>query len=130
MTLWSYVGWRLLQAVVLVLVVVTLCFVVIRLAPGDPILYLYGAQSVSAETLDRLRHQWGLDRPLWEQYVAYVANVARGDLGYSQINHQPVHTMLTRIAPNTLLLMLPSIVIATAFGVGLGVSAARRVSTG
>lgn len=130
MTLWSYVGWRLLQAVVLVLVVVTLCFVVIRLAPGDPILYLYGAQSVSAETLDRLRHQWGLDRPLWEQYVAYVANVARGDLGYSQINHQPVQAMLTRIAPNTLLLMLPSIVIATAFGVVLGVSAARRVSTG
>jgi peptide/nickel transport system permease protein len=129
MTLWSYVGWRVAQAVVLVLVVVTLCFVVIRVAPGDPVLYLYGAQTVSAETLDRLRHQWGLDRPLWEQYMAYVANVVRGDLGYSQINHQAVGAMLGRIAPNTLLLMLPSIVIATVLGVVLGVSAARRVST-
>lgn len=129
MTLGAYVGWRVLQSAVLVLVVVTLCFVVIRVAPGDPVLYLYGAQSVSAETLDNLRRQWGLDRPLWEQYVSYVKNVAHGDLGYSQINHQPVSAMLARIAPNTLLLMLPSILLATLFGVGLGVSAARRVNS-
>jgi peptide/nickel transport system permease protein len=129
MTLGAYVGWRVMQSVVLVLVVVTLCFVVIRMAPGDPVLYLYGAQSVSAETLDNIRRQWGLDRPMWEQYVAYVQNVARGDLGYSQINHQPVSAMLARIAPNTLLLMVPSIVLAALVGVILGVSAARHVNS-
>src|SRR5262249_5892938 len=97
---------------------------------GDPVLYLYGAQTVSAETLDELRRQWGLDRPLWEQYLAYVRNVVRGDLGYSQINHQPVSAMLGRIAPNTLLLMIPSILVATVTGVLLGVASARRVNTG
>jgi len=130
MALWSYVGWRVMQSAVLVLTVVTLCFVLIRLAPGDPVLYLYGAQTVSAETLETLRHQWGLDRPLWEQYLTYVGNLAHGNLGYSQINHQPVSTMLGRIAPNTLLLMLPSVVVATVVGVVLGVSAARRVNSG
>jgi peptide/nickel transport system permease protein len=129
MALWAYVGWRVIQSAVLVLVVVTLCFVVIRLAPGDPVLYLYGAQSVSGETLDSIRRQWGLDRPLWEQYVAYVRNVARGDLGYSQINRQSVSAMLLSIAPNTLLLMVPSLLMAAAVGVVLGVSAARRVNS-
>jgi peptide/nickel transport system permease protein len=128
--LWSYVAWRVVQSAVLVLAVVTVCFLLIRMAPGDPVLYLYGAQTVSAETLDELRRQWGLDRPLWEQYLAYVQNVARGDLGYSQINHQSVSAMLGRIAPNTLLLMIPSIVIATVAGVVLGVSSAHRVNTG
>jgi peptide/nickel transport system permease protein len=119
----------LTQSAALVLVVVTLCFVTIRLGPGDPVLYLYGAQSVSAETLANIRHQWGLDRPMWQQYVAYVGNVARGDLGYSQINRQPVGAMLFRIAPNTLLLMLPSILLAAVIGVVSGVSAARRANT-
>ena len=127
--MWAYVGWRLIQSAALVLVVVTLCFVTIRLAPGDPVLYLYGAQSVSAETLANIRHQWGLDQPMWQQYVAYVANVARGDLGYSQINRQPVSGMLLRIAPNTLLLMVPSILLAAVIGVVSGVSAARRANS-
>jgi len=126
---WAYVGWRLIQSTALVLVVVTLCFVIIRLAPGDAVLYLYGAQSVSAETLANIRHQWGLDQPMWQQYVAYVANVARGDLGYSQVNRQPVSGMLLRIAPNTLLLMVPSILLAAVIGVVSGVSAARRANS-
>src|SRR5215813_13433057 len=130
MSLLAYVGWRLVQSAVLVLVVVTLCFVMIHMAPGDPVLYLYGAQSVSAETLDEIRRQWGLDRPAWEQYLTYVGNLARGDLGYSKINREPVSGMLRRIAPNTLLLMVPSIVLASLLGVLLGVSAARRVSSG
>ena len=90
MSFWAYVGSRLVQSAVLVLVVVSLCFAIIQMAPGDPVLYLYGAQSVSAETLDEIRRQWGLDRPAWEQYLAYVRNVARGDLGYSMLNREPV----------------------------------------
>jgi len=129
MSLWAYVGWRLVQSAVLVLVVVSLCFAIIQMAPGDPVLYLYGAQSVSAETLDEIRRQWGLDRPAWEQYLAYVRNVARGDLGYSMLNREPVSSMLRRIAPNTLLLMVPSILLASLVGVLLGVSSARRVNT-
>jgi peptide/nickel transport system permease protein len=127
--MWRYVAGRLVQSVVLVLLVVTFCFVFTRLAPGDPVLYLYGAQTISAETLANIRHQWGLDRPMGEQYATYLRNLLGGDLGYSQINRQPVSAMLGRIIPNTLLLMVPSILLAALLGVALGVAACRRVNS-
>lgn len=129
MSLQSYVAGRLIQSVFLVLLVISLGFFVMRLAPGDPVLYLYGAQNVSAETLDNIRHQWGLDRPLWQQYAAYVANLLHGNLGYSQLNQQPVSHMLARIIPNTLLLMIPGLLLATTIGVLLGIAAARRLNS-
>ncbi len=129
MSLWSYVVGRVMQSVGLVLLVITLGFFVMRLAPGDPVLYLYGAQNVSAETLDNIRRQWGLDRPLWQQYSAYVLNLLRGNLGYSQVNQQPVGAMLVRIIPNTLLLMVPSLVLATGLGVLLGIESSRRLNS-
>jgi peptide/nickel transport system permease protein len=129
MSLSSYVLGRLIQSAGLVLLVITLGFFVMRLAPGDPVLYLYGAQNVSAETLDNIRRQWGLDRPLWQQYGAYVVNLLQGDLGYSQVNQQPVRAMLVRIIPNTLLLMIPSLVLATLLGVLLGIEASRRLNS-
>ena len=129
MSLSGYVAGRLVQSAMLVLLVITLGFFVMRLAPGDPVLYLYGAQNVSAETLDNIRRQWGLDRPLWEQYWAYVLNLLRGNLGYSQVNQQPVSAMLLRIIPNTLLLMIPSLILATTLGVLLGIEASRRLNS-
>ena len=130
MSLHRYVAGRLVQSVFLILLVVTLSFFVMRLAPGDPVLYLYGAQNVSPEILDAMRRQWGLDRPVWQQYAAYLGNVLHGDLGYSQLNQQPVSRMLARIVPNTLLLMIPSLVLATTIGVLLGIAAARRLNSG
>ena len=129
MTFHGYVVSRLVQSAVLILVVITLGFLVIRLAPGDPVLYLYGAQNVSAETLANIRRQWGLDRPLPAQYTTYLGNLVRGDLGYSQINQQPVGAMIRRIVPNTLLLMVPTLVLATLGGVVLGTAASRRLNS-
>ncbi|HWC01996.1 MAG TPA: ABC transporter permease [Methylomirabilota bacterium] len=129
MSLHRYVAGRLAQSLFLILLVISLGFFVMRLAPGDPVLYLYGAQNVSAETLDAMRRQWGLDRPLWQQYTAYVGNLLQGNLGYSQLNQQPVARMLARIIPNTLLLMIPSLVLATTIGVLLGILAARRLNS-
>jgi len=124
-----YVAGRLLQSAVLLAFVVTIGFFVIRAAPGDPVLYLYGAQNISAETLAALRQVWGLDRPLGEQYWVYVTNLASGNLGYSQINREVVSAMLARKVPNTLLLMAPSILLAAAGGVVLGTTACRRLGT-
>ncbi len=129
MALYRYVASRLIQSGVLVLGVVSLCFAFIHLAPGDPVTYLYGGQGISAETLQNIRHQWGLDRPLWEQYLAYVGNLVGGDLGHSQINQQPVSAMIGRIIPNTLLLMIPGLLIAAVGGVVLGTTAARRINS-
>jgi peptide/nickel transport system permease protein len=130
MSLHGYVAGRLIQSALLVLLVITLAFFVLQLAPGDPVLYLYGAHNVSAETLDGIRREWGLDRPLWQQYAAYVANLLRGNLGYSQVNQQPVSRLLARIIPNTLLLMIPAFVLAATIGVLLGTAASRRLDSG
>jgi peptide/nickel transport system permease protein len=126
----SYVIGRLVQSLVLVGLVVTTGFVLIHVAPGDPVTYLYGSQAVSAQVLATIRHAWGLDRPLWAQYLSYVGNVIRGDLGFSQINYQPVAAILLGSVPNTLLLMLPSVLLAALCGVFLGMTAARRAGTG
>jgi peptide/nickel transport system permease protein len=124
-----YVVGRLVQSAVLLAFVVTIAFFIIRAAPGDPVLYLYGAQHISAETLAALRHAWGLDRPLAHQYWAYVTNLASGNFGYSQVSREVVSTVLARNVPNTLLLMAPSILLAAIGGVVLGTTACRRLNT-
>jgi peptide/nickel transport system permease protein len=125
-----YLASRLLQSAVLVGLVITTGFVLIHVAPGDPVTYLYGGQAVSAQALESLRHAWGLDRPLGVQYVSYMRNVIRGDLGFSQINYQPVAAILADSLPNTLLLMLPSVLFAALCGIVFGTAAARRAGTG
>ena len=126
---YRYLAGRLLQSLVLIGLVVTTAFVLIHVAPGDPVTFLYGGQSVSAEVLAQVRHAWGLDRPLWAQYAAYMGNIARGNLGYSQINFRPVADILGGSLPNTLLLMLPSVLLAVFCGIVLGMTAARRAGT-
>ena len=120
-----YVLGRLLQSALLLAFIVTIGFFVIRTAPGDPVLYLYGAQNISAETLAALRQVWGLDRPLAEQYWIYVTNVASGNLGYSQVNREQVSAILLRNVPNTLLLMAPSILLAAAATLACWIPARR-----
>lgn len=127
---YRYVAGRLLQSLILIGLVISTAFVLIHVAPGDPVTYLYGGQAVSAQVLDGIRHAWGLDRPLWAQYLSYMANVVRGDLGFSQINFQPVSAILSASLPRTLLLMLPSLLIAVLCGIFLGTTAARRAGSG
>ena len=126
--MYRYVASRLVQAGLLVLVVITLSFTFIQLAPGDPVLYLYGSQDISAEVLASIRREWGLDRPLWEQYAAYLGNLLGGNLGYSRINQQPVGGLLQAVLPNTLLLAVPSLLIAAVAGILLGTTATRRLN--
>jgi peptide/nickel transport system permease protein len=126
--MYRYVATRVVQSALLLLLVVSLSFLFIRLAPGDPVTYLYGNQQLSAEVLKSIRHEWGLDRPLWQQYWAYIQNIIRGNLGYSQINQQSVTALLRAIVPNTLLLMAPSILLAACMGVLFGIVASQRVN--
>lgn len=72
------------------------------------------------------RHSYGLDRPLGEQYVRYVANVARGDLGFSFSLQRPVTDALASALPNTLLLMVISLFAACAIGIAVAVAQVRR----
>lgn len=124
--LWRYVGRRLLNAVPLILGVIVVNFVLISLAPGDPITHLIGEFPAPADYVERVRADYGLDRPLPERLVRYLGNVLQGDLGFSFANRQSVLDLLLQRLGRTLILMLTTVVIATAIGVALGVWAARR----
>ncbi len=116
---------RAAAAVVLIALVLTATFFLLHLAPGDPVQILADPR-VSAEQRDRLRRLYGLDRPPLEQYLAWMAAVARGDWGISYLHQRPAARVLADALPNTLLLAAASLPLQYGLGIWLGVAAARR----
>lgn len=122
----ALVARRLLQAVVIVAIAATTTFLLVQLAPGDPLDDLLENPRVSREMRERLRERWGLDRPVHEQYVLYLRNLARGDLGWSFSKSRPVADAIIDALPNTLLLMGVALFGAFVLGVTAGVIRAGR----
>jgi ABC-type dipeptide/oligopeptide/nickel transport system permease component len=120
-----YVVRRLLQLLPVVFIIVVVNFVLIRLAPGDPIVYVIGDAPVSDEYVADLRRKLGLDGSILEQLSIYLGNVVRGDFGYSYVSRAPVSEVILSRLPATLLLMLTQYVLAIAAGIILGVTSAR-----
>ena len=110
--------------------VTLLSFMLIHLVPGDPIEVRTGEHGISPERLALLRHEAGLDRPLWRQFVAYEAEVAGGDLGTSTVTHQSVWSEFITLFPATVELGVCAMLFATAVGLPLGVIAAVRRGSG
>ncbi len=121
-----FISRRIVEAAPLLLAVVVVNFMIIHLAPGDPVTALVGDFPAPPEYIERVRHEFGLDQPVGRQLVTYVANVARGNLGYSFANRQPVLNLIGERAENTLVLTLSALIFATLLGVFIGVSAARH----
>lgn len=111
---------RLGQGAAVVALVVTLCFVLIRLAPGDPFASSIAHESVPPALRERMRRLHGLDRPIAEQYILFIGNVARGELGWSYSRDQPVAEALADALPPTLLLMGTALLVGGLAGVALG----------
>ncbi len=109
--------------------VTLLSFLLIHLVPGDPIEVRFGERGIAPERLAELRHEAGLDQPLWEQFLRYEGQVASGDLGTSTVTHQPVWTEFTTLFPATIELSGCAILFAVALGLPLGVIAAVRRGT-
>src|SRR4051812_16413115 len=117
---------RAVSGLGVVLGVVTLMFALLRLAPGDPAMLLVGP-AATAEQLAAQRHSLGLDRPLTEQYVAWLGRFARGDWGTSISTGRPVRAMLGQAWPATVRLVGISLVLSYLIGIAIGVvQAARR----
>ena len=111
----------------LLLAVLILNFTLIHIAPGDVADTIAGDMGgADAEVMAQIRRDYGLDLPFHEQLFAYVARLARGDLGYSFFFNQPVTVLLLERLPATLLLVLSAQVLAIMLGTVLGVIAARR----
>lgn len=120
-----YVVRRLLQMVPTFVGITVISFLIIHLAPGDPIVALAGEYG-DAGYYDAMRAKFGLDRPVGEQLLVYVGNVLRGDLGVSYTHGRPVLAVILSRLPATLLLMTTALVVSSILGVVLGTLAARR----
>lgn len=120
-----YVVRRLLQVVPAVASVLIVTFLIVHAAPGDPV-DAVASDSGNAEYYAFMRAKFGLDKPLPEQFVTYVKDVFRGDLGVSFAQGRRVSDLIAERLPATLLLMLTALSISTLGGVALGVLAARR----
>lgn len=113
----------------IVAIVAVITFVLIHLAPGDPFSAVMDNPNVSETVRATLRAQYGLDRPLPEQFVRYAAALAHGELGWSFSYERPVSDVLEAALPNTLLLMGVALVGSFALGILIAlIQVARRGS--
>jgi peptide/nickel transport system permease protein len=124
----AYILRRLGWGIPLLLMVVSAVFIIFALIPGDPAL-IYAGDSASPEILARVRHEFGLDRPLYIRYVVYLEQLSRGNLGVSVFSGVPVATQILERFANTARLALISIIVATVVGVTAGVLAATAKDT-
>ena len=128
----TYIIRRFLHAGLVILILSLVIFLVIRLLPGDPVLLLVTSDELaqtSEERIAQLRHEFGLDKPLPVQYVTWLGQLLRGDLGTSIIHRDDVKNELFRRLPITLYLGLTAFILGSFIGLVLGiVSAIRRDS--
>jgi peptide/nickel transport system permease protein len=123
-----YLLGRLLQVAVVVVLVATITFFLIHLAPGDPFAAAVENPNVTEAVRAHWRESYGLDRPLPEQFVKYVGSIARGDLGWSFSVQRPVAAELRDKLPNTILLM--ALALFASFAVGIGAAVMQVMKPG
>ena len=121
----KYVARRVLQMIPVILAIICICFLIIHLAPGDPATILAG-ETATDEYIAELKAQFGLDEPLWKQLLLYMGNVFQGNLGESFADRVPVSSMLLERMQVTLMLVLPSEILAILIGTLLGLVAAKH----
>ncbi len=103
-----------------------LVFALIRLLPGDPVEALSGERGMTPERYARLLHEFGLDRPLWLQYLDYLWRALHADLGLSTITHEPVFKEFITLFPATVELSLFAMLMALVIGLPAGILAACK----
>ena len=125
MGLLKYISRRVLFLVILVFGITTMVFLLTQLVPGEPELAYLSQRSLSdPEVVAAFRARWGLDQPLYVQYITYIKNLAQGDLGTSFRTNQPVLVDLKQYLPATIELAVIAIIIAAVFGILFGVLSA------
>lgn len=121
----SFLTRRLVWGVLVLLLVATLTFFLSRVVPADPAAFLAG-QNASEETVARIRTEYGLDRPLTDQFASYIGGLVHADFGESIRTHRPVGEDLAQFLPATLELLVVSFILYLAISFYLAVAAARR----
>jgi len=119
----TYIIRRLFMVIPILLGVATIVFALMYIVPGDPARLLMGQHGDEA-TLQAIRHEMGLDRPLAVQYVRFIGKLARGDLGMSYRQNRPVARIIAERFPATAKLAVASMIIAIVAGIAAGILAA------
>jgi peptide/nickel transport system permease protein/oligopeptide transport system permease protein len=123
--MWAYVAKRLLLAVPVIFGVAFVVFAMVRVVPGDPAQIIAG-ETATREFVEAIRRDLGLDRPIPQQFAAFLASAARGDFGRSIRSRAPVSEELAARIPNTVQLTLAGLFVAVVVGVSAGVVSAVR----
>ena len=121
----GYLSRRLAASALILIGVTMVTFALAFLMPADPVRQIAG-RNASPQTVESIRHQLGLDRPVPMQYATYLGHLAQGDLGHSYIQKTDVGQLIMSRLPATLLLMLGAIFFELAIGIPLGTFAAAR----
>ena len=116
----SFAGRRAVHTAVTLALLLVFMFVLFRLIPGDPTTLLLGTGELTLEAQQRLRTQWGLDQSMFEQLIAYCRNLLSGELGLSFYYRRPVTEVIAPMLVNTLILMVPVLVLAIGLGIAIG----------
>lgn len=123
--MFNYLVKRLLSIIPVLIGISLLLFFMLRMLPGDPAQVLAG-QMATPQEIENIRHQLGLDRPIYEQYVIYLGHLVRFDLGRSARTQNPVSQEIWARLPNTLLLAVVAMGLACLFGIPAGIISALR----
>lgn len=126
--MFAYTVKRIFWAIPTMFGVLLLIFVVMRILPGDPAYALLG-EDAPPEALEAFRQSWGLNDPLWLQFLNYVGGLLSGDLGISMANRRPILPQILRALPYTMDLTIAGLAIGLLFGIPLGVITARYRNT-
>jgi len=126
----TYILRRLFMALIVLLIVSVIVFFIIRLLPGDPLIIYMGQaaqdQAIQAEQIEMLRHQFGLDKPLYMQYFSWIGGIFHGDFGRSIFYHEKVSTLLAERLPKTVYIGFVSLIVGGLLGIVIGMWAAVK----
>jgi peptide/nickel transport system permease protein len=120
----TYILRRCVQAIPVLFGITIFTFLIAHLVPGDPVQAFAGDKQLSPELAAQIRHQYGLDKPLWQQYLTYMDDLVHGDMGAGLHNKRPVTDTIREAIGPTLQLTLAGLVVALSIGVTFGVLAA------
>ena len=123
-----YLAGRLIQSLFILLGISLVTYILLYLVPADPVRQIAG-RSATAETVESIRRQLGLDLPLWQQYLRYLGNLLQGDLGRSYIQKTEVAELIQSRLPATLLLLAGAITVELLIGITAGIIAAAKRGT-
>jgi peptide/nickel transport system permease protein len=122
----TYIVRRTLVAIPLLLLISIILFLILNKAPGGPLAPYLQNPHITPADIARLKHNLGLDKPLWVQYIGWLGRIVRGDFGYSTSNSEPVLQAIRERIPATLTLMGVSFVVSLVVGLAAGIFSAVR----